>query len=41
MTDWRSAAAAARFNSIDSYLAELNVAVDAIGGGRLSSNYIQ
>jgi poly(3-hydroxybutyrate) depolymerase len=32
VTDWRSADAAARFNSIDTYLAELNVAVDAIGG---------
>lgn len=32
VTDWRSADAAARFNSIDTYLAELNVAVDAVGG---------
>jgi poly(3-hydroxybutyrate) depolymerase len=32
VTDWRSADAAARFNSIDTYLAELNVAVDALGG---------
>jgi poly(3-hydroxybutyrate) depolymerase len=32
VTDWRSAGPEARFNSIDTYLAELNVAVDAIGG---------
>src|SRR5215471_2053978 len=31
VTDWRSASPEARFNSIDSYLAELNVAVDAVG----------
>ncbi|HXW26635.1 MAG TPA: alpha/beta fold hydrolase [Xanthobacteraceae bacterium] len=31
VTDWRSAQPEARFNSIDSYVAELNVAVDAIG----------
>ena len=31
VTDWRSATASMRFLSIDSYLAELNVAVDAIG----------
>jgi len=32
VTDWRSAGPEARFNSIDTYLAELNVAVDAAGG---------
>jgi poly(3-hydroxybutyrate) depolymerase len=32
VTDWRSAGPQARFNSIDTYLAELNVAVDALGG---------
>jgi poly(3-hydroxybutyrate) depolymerase len=32
VTDWRSAEPPARFNSIDTYLAELNVAVDAVGG---------
>jgi poly(3-hydroxybutyrate) depolymerase len=32
VTDWRSAGPEARFNSIDTYLAELNVAVDAVGG---------
>ena len=31
VTDWRSAAASMRFLSIDSYLADLNVAVDEIG----------
>jgi len=32
VTDWRSAAPEARFNSIDTYLADLNVAVDTLGG---------
>jgi poly(3-hydroxyalkanoate) synthetase len=32
VTDWRSAGPEARFNSIDTYLAELNVAVDTLGG---------
>jgi len=31
VTDWRSALPQARFTSIDSYLGELNVAVDAVG----------
>jgi poly(3-hydroxybutyrate) depolymerase len=31
VTDWRSAVPETRFNSIDSYLAELNVAVDTLG----------
>jgi poly(3-hydroxyalkanoate) synthetase len=31
VTDWRSAAPEARFYSIDTYLADLNVAVDAVG----------
>ncbi|HML13482.1 MAG TPA: alpha/beta fold hydrolase [Xanthobacteraceae bacterium] len=31
VTEWRSAAPEARFNSIDTYLAELNVATDALG----------
>jgi poly(3-hydroxybutyrate) depolymerase len=31
VTDWRSAGPEERFNSIDTYLAELNVAVDALG----------
>src|SRR3954468_16303584 len=32
LTDWKSAGPAMRFFSIDIYLAELNVAVDEIGG---------
>jgi len=32
VTDWRSTAPEARFNSIDTYLADLNVAVDTLGG---------
>ena len=32
MTDWRSASPEMRFFSIDSYLADLNVAVDELGG---------
>jgi poly(3-hydroxyalkanoate) synthetase len=32
VTDWRSATPAMRFLSIDSYLADLNVVVDTIGG---------
>jgi len=32
VTEWRSAGAEAGFNAIDTYLAELNVAVDAVGG---------
>lgn len=32
VTDWRSATPDMRFFSIDSYLAELNVAIDALGG---------
>ena len=31
VTDWRSALPQARFSSIDNYLGELNVAVDAVG----------
>jgi poly(3-hydroxybutyrate) depolymerase len=31
VTDWRSASPEARFYSIDTYLADLNVAVDAVG----------
>jgi poly(3-hydroxybutyrate) depolymerase len=31
VTDWRSASPETRFNSIDTYLAELNVAADAVG----------
>ena len=33
VTDWRSAAPEMRFLRIDDYLAELNVAVDRLGGG--------
>src|SRR5258706_11470206 len=32
VTDWRSASPEMRFFSIDSYLADLNVAVDELGG---------
>src|SRR6516225_1851428 len=32
LTDWRSATAEMRFFSIDTYLADLNVAVDHVGG---------
>jgi poly(3-hydroxybutyrate) depolymerase len=32
LTDWKSAAPGMRFFSIDTYLAELNVAVDEVGG---------
>ena len=33
VTDWRSADDAMRLFSIDTYLAELNVVVDHLGGG--------
>lgn len=32
VTDWRSASPAMRFRSIDSYLADVNVLVDSVGG---------